>query len=131
MPFEQAELYCQSMRGHLSSIQSRAENEFVFKLNPILKAIRWIGGTRNLSDPDNFYWTDGTELDLIGSDEYANCTNSFDNVCLFMEDEPNNLNGNENCLQQGKKDSRLLVGQWNDGNCNFPRQFSCKRPSKF
>ena len=140
LQFAEAEAYCQTMDAHLVSIHTKAENDFVFGLNPLIKAMRWVGATRvrkaeGEDDPIPFVWewTDGTDFDLFESGEYtciANYNETSPSECLFRMGEPNDYNGNDDCMVMGAKNFEVdeaFEGQWNDGFCFFDRQFACKR----
>ena len=130
------------MNADLASVHSKAENDFVFGLNPQLDKLRWIGARRmRESEPPNptpeefnFQFVDGTPFDILDDPAYAMCNPMFlDNRCLYQTGEPNDLDPGENCIVQGSRDPNALVlpGQWNDASCGFTRQFVCKRASKF
>lgn len=142
MSFDDAQAVCEGMNSNLASVHSKAENNYIFNLNPQISKLRWIGAIRNRSaEPVNptpsqfvFRFIDGTPYDVLDDPEFADCNPSFlDSRCLFQTGEPNDLSPGEDCIVQGSRDSNALVlpGQWNDAACGFQRQFVCKRPSEY
>lgn len=135
--FDDAEQFCQSMSGHLASVHTREENEYIFSLVSNQSPIRWIGGRRirKIDTPDlapfTWKWTDGSPFTIFESDTFSCISNlltpdSDISSCLFREDEPNDFNNREDCLSMG---GGGFPGQWNDAQCRFTRQYICKRPS--
>ncbi|VDK60507.1 unnamed protein product [Cylicostephanus goldi] len=65
-----AETLCRSYGGHLASIHSSSENDFVAELSKMGKTwtdwhdLTWIGLME--PHPNDWYWTDGTEVDYTG-----------------------------------------------------------------
>ncbi|CAJ0922828.1 unnamed protein product, partial [Mesorhabditis belari] len=66
MRFDAAEAYCASRKGHLVSVHSQEENDFVQELAKTIdsKALFWIGLKRNPNKGDAFEWTDGSSVDF-------------------------------------------------------------------
>jgi hypothetical protein len=57
-----AEASCSSLGGHLASIHSRAEYDFILDLLPGYFFI-WIGGIRGAADASEWTWSDGSVWD--------------------------------------------------------------------
>lgn len=122
------------MGGDLASIHSKAENQFVYNLDPRMKQIRWVGGKRvrdGTPFPFAWKWTDKSRFDLF--DQYDGCTPDVD--CLWSkgadgEAEPNDLKGEEDCVQMGHKTQCFNAGCWNDAKCDLRRNYVCKRERK-
>merc|ERR1712115_318448 len=101
---DQAQKNCQKEGGHLASIHSEAENNFVANLTNGVSI--WVGGTY---DPTNqtWMWVDGSPLTFTG----------------WPDDEPS---GDGNCMLTNWGGD----GEWNDRPCNqrgFSAKFLCKR----
>jgi hypothetical protein len=130
-----AEARCVQLSAHLTSVESKAENLFLFNLNPSLKGIRWIGAVRNRTStsirPYSWSWTDGKPFNIFS--EYAGCRPDVD--CLWQtganssNPEPNDILQKESCIQMGHN-LAVNSGAWNDAECNVARHFICKRPGK-
>ncbi|XP_077998784.1 lectin BRA-3-like [Glandiceps talaboti] len=100
-----AESACKSFGGHLASIHSRQENEFVVGLLPSSQKV-WIG----LNDKDwegEFAWSDGSDV------EYTNWANNA----------PDDKRG-EDCTAYNP--SLTTSSQWDDMDCNKEYKFVCK-----
>lgn len=99
--------YCQSAKGELASIHSRAEVEFIRNLNYTKYHDLWIGLTRD----SNFgwAWTDYTSLGFL------NWAPGEPNEA-FHPGEPSD----ENCVEMRSD------GSWNDNNCMEKRGFVCQ-----
>lgn len=121
LSFDDASAACSALGASLASVASRAENEFIFNFNPVIKSDRWLGGRRSASG--SFEWTDGTPFDIAA--DFAGCTPGVD--CLWTMGEPNNLNNVEDCIQMGLKGA-TTPGGWNDAQCTFLRDYVCKAP---
>ena len=96
-----AERHCVEQGGHLASVHSDQEKDFILSLVHSVKF--WIGGN-DREDEKEWVWSDGSDFDYS----------------LWGTGQPNNWNNDENCLlfTEEKK--------WNDGGCNGTRQFVCK-----
>ncbi|XP_036375393.1 lactose-binding lectin l-2-like [Megalops cyprinoides] len=101
----EAESHCVSLGGHLASVHSEEENNFVKKLtlsyNPSDGRF-WLGLTDCYKE-GTWRWSDGTETDFTE----------------WNPSEPNNANGGENCLLP---DAR---SKWNDARCPIGYRFMC------
>uniref|UniRef100_A0A0N5A1P4 C-type lectin domain-containing protein n=1 Tax=Parastrongyloides trichosuri TaxID=131310 RepID=A0A0N5A1P4_PARTI len=96
-----AEHSCTKWDGHLVSINSEAENDFVKKLH---KNVVWIG-LNDLQNEGEFINTDGTKL----------------NYCNWKIGAPDNKEHNENCVEHDSS------GRMNDVFCFMARSYVCKR----
>lgn len=94
--WEEAKNICEKMGGHLVSINSQAEQEFVAQIvdkSSFSKGLYWIGGYRNSIDKYQWYWCDGTKF-------------TYEN---WNDGEPNDLGSNEYYVHMYKSS-----GKWND-----------------
>ncbi|XP_031175117.1 ladderlectin-like isoform X2 [Sander lucioperca] len=102
-----AELFCQSAGGHLASIHSDAEHEFIRNnTNQVSSTDKnaWIGGFDAMKE-GIWMWTDGSQF------YYQS----------WGGGEPNNCCGGENCLLINWRDN------WNDGTCSSQLPFVCSK----
>uniref|UniRef100_A0A8C9ZTB6 C-type lectin domain-containing protein n=1 Tax=Sander lucioperca TaxID=283035 RepID=A0A8C9ZTB6_SANLU len=93
-----AELHCVSQGGNLVSIHSLEEENFIKSLIKNFdhaQGFTWIGLSDIHKEGNTWFWSDGSVVDY-----------SFWNA-----GEPNNSNGNENCVCKGSG-TKL---RWNDG----------------
>uniref|UniRef100_A0A3Q3LR21 Ladderlectin-like n=1 Tax=Mastacembelus armatus TaxID=205130 RepID=A0A3Q3LR21_9TELE len=107
MTWPDAEKNCQSLGGNLASVHHDIDYQVVQNVIYIVKGTgpAWIGGT-------NWRWTDGTPF-------------NFSNWGIG---QPDNYQGNENCLQistEGK--SPKCRRFWDDLNCQTPLPFVCAK----
>jgi hypothetical protein len=101
-----AKARCEQEGGHLTSIHSPEENQFLATLSP-QNSIVMIGGN-DLETEGTFVWTDGSDWD------YQN----------WRPGQPSNAGGVEHCAEMGWGGETL----WNDQPCNYPRgEFICKK----
>ena len=66
----------------------------------------WTGGKRSATCSTEWVWSDGTPLNFTGWDS----------------DEPNNINGNEDCINISSD------GTWNDMPCAEGLYYICEKP---
>ncbi|VDI69866.1 Hypothetical predicted protein [Mytilus galloprovincialis] len=68
------------------------------------------------------YWIDGTDEIIKGYWVWASTGKpiSFTN---WVHNEPNNVHGNEDCLEIGNWNK---VGTWNDASCSVEDNFICE-----
>jgi hypothetical protein len=97
----------------LASIHSDAENSFVYNLRPDPSALRWIDPERNRLNTTAMVFVnrDGSPFDY----------NAFN----VGSNEPNDLNGNEDCVQMGV--SLFWNDRWKDHPCFIKREYVCKQ----
>lgn len=95
-----AELYCENLGGHLVTVTSQEEQEFIESINNQKK---WIGGYRHTGWDNTWYWITGEEWD------YTN----------WGEGEPNN---SSNVISNENKAS-VWPKFWNDLNLNSREQY--------
>lgn len=100
-----AEAYCNSFGGHLASIHSQAEEDFLYSLLGAV-SITWLGAT-DKNQEGVFVWTDGSDWD------YSN----------WDSGEPNQGPGDGDCLGFYLDGTRA----WYDRACNDPyASYICK-----
>lgn len=110
LTWDEAEIVCTYHNGHLASVHDRDLGQHLFTLagrnakTPHHLGGRSVGGV--------WHWTDGSTFD------YTN----------WLVGEPNNQNGNEECLAVGQPDFGTGA-QWNDRRCgrNQASPFMCQR----
>ena len=105
LSWHDAEVYCQGEGGNLVSVHSKAENEFVARLDSALWSL-WLGGTDVTSRDNRWLWSDGSPF-------------SFKN---WRKNEPNNDREIEDCLELWKNDF-----VWNDIKCSTRMRFVCQK----
>lgn len=73
LSWKDAEAYCVEQGGHLASVNSKGEQNFLVNLteNEPVDNI-WIGGYRLQDDKDTWYWTDGSDFDYTNWDSWEN-----------------------------------------------------------
>jgi hypothetical protein len=105
-PWPDAEMYCASQGGHLASIHSSAENDFLCQeVNAFSHDKCWIGLSDEAVEGD-FVWTDATPTDYLD----------------WAPGEPNG-GRNENC---GQLDRYYPDETWNDEPCDEALRFICE-----
>ena len=110
LSWQDAENYCVREGGHLASIHSKEENDFVAKLaSPVVgRAEPWIGGN-DITAEGSWAWSDGSNFSFTS----------------WGEKQPDNTGNNENCLTT----NWWNAGQWNDLSCFLQdrvKHFVCK-----
>ncbi|XP_063075564.1 neurocan core protein [Engraulis encrasicolus] len=102
--WEDAEKDCREHSGHLASVTSSLEHDFV---NGLSRENTWIGLNDRTVEED-FQWTDNNDL-------------IFEN---WQENQPDNFfAGGEDCVVMiGRED-----GKWNDVPCNYNLPYICKK----
>ncbi|EPB80772.1 lectin C-type domain protein [Ancylostoma ceylanicum] len=116
---------CQSSKppGHLVSIHSEEENNFVRKLagDNNYKGAAWIGLTRNGTESDDWKWTDGSKVDFEKWYWYqpSGCCGRFDPLrCASI-------------YLDSQWTAKHPKPYWQSSGCNLVMHiFVCKRPSK-
>lgn len=116
--FDAAEIACIARDAHLASVNSIEENDVVYNLQPDAVTPRWIGARliRTATPqvpPFNYVWTDGTP--------YA----PFDGA--FIDGEPNDFRGKENCVSMGRTFDNSVPNRWNDADCQLQQSYVCER----
>jgi versican core protein len=106
MTWNAAKPRCEQEGGHLTSIHSTEENQFLLTLLPQNHVV-WIGAN-DLDTEGTFVWTDGSAWDFEA----------------WKAGEPNNHGGGEDCTDFGYGGETL----WNDLPCNRKwGGFICKK----
>ena len=100
--WNEAQTHCRNYGGHLASIQSYQENDFIYKL--MGGVATWIGGYKHLTW--FWIWDDGVKW------SYTN----------WNAREPS---GDGRCLEM----FRGWNGRWNDKPCHYKIQAICKMRS--
>ena len=103
----QAEDFCQREGGHLASVSTSDIDDYI---NQGFES-------HNLDT----VWIGGTDVEEEGTCKWADC--SPWNYTLWGHGEPNNLGGDEDCLEQ-INDS---AGRWNDDDCPLKKAFVCSK----
>ena len=110
LSWHDAEKNCQREGGHLASIHSKEENDFVSKLvSPVAREEAWIGGS-DLTSEGSWVWNDGSSF-------------SWTN---WGRRQPDNAHRKEHCLTTNWG----TLGQWNDLGCSRQsrvKKFVCKK----
>ena len=96
-----AESHCVEQGGHLTSVHSDQEKDFILSL--VHSGWFWIGGN-DREDEKEWVWSDGSDFDYS----------------LWHKEQPDNWNNEEDCLLFTEEN------KWNDGGCYGKRQFVCK-----
>nr|XP_009859990.2 macrophage mannose receptor 1-like isoform X2 [Ciona intestinalis] len=104
---------CHSMGATLARIKTKQVQDFVMEkitLSPSVTLMDfYIGLKRFNSSSTGFQWNDGTMV-----------TSGYTKWAI---DEPNNMGGNENCVQLYYS----WNGVWNDVPCSWNRRYICER----
>ncbi|HEY6561776.1 MAG TPA: lectin-like protein [Polyangiaceae bacterium] len=98
-PFSEARDVCAAAGGHLVTLETEAEHGFVAGRFSIEV---WLGASR--TPANDFAWLTGAPL----------------SYSAFGNGQPNDANGNEDCLAQTRFDA------WNDVDCSQQRRFVCE-----
>ncbi|VDI51334.1 Hypothetical predicted protein [Mytilus galloprovincialis] len=90
--------YCRSVGGHLATVESKQEKDEIHEFSKFHSA--------------GDFWLDGID-DVHESDWRWASTYSIINPTFWHPGQPDNLKGNEDCLEVRIGDN----GQWNDDDC--------------
>ena len=110
--FQEAEEVCASFNGHLASVHSSEELQFIW--NKVARRNNVMLGGNDMKEEGTWTWTDGTEM----------------NFTAWHKNEPNNNLGVEDCLlfiSWHDPKSQVILG-WNDIRCGATARdpFVCK-----
>jgi cysteine-rich repeat protein len=108
LSWDEAQSFCLAGGGHLVTISSKAENDFLYKtLMPFLgpTSPRWIG-INDKTTEGVFVWASGEPVTFT-----------------FWNSGEGGVNASEDCGEQ-----RWLDGRWNDKNCSLAQLFICEFP---
>ena len=107
--WDEAENTCNQENGHLTSVLSNEEVNFIRCLqDPAAIHKTWIGAKRI---GNGFEWSDGKGFE-------------FEN---WRTGQPNNQGGQENCIEVDSDPGQSSHDQWNDVPCSNKRNFVCKK----
>jgi hypothetical protein len=107
-PYLEAEAQCAQNGGHLASIHSQVEHDFLTSTAfGMAFSDHWIGFNDRAAE-GAFAWTDGTPVDFT----------------FWAGGEPNDFGGNEDCAVLWIASG----GPWNDADCNIPLRYVCRLP---
>ncbi|XP_052085772.1 perlucin-like protein [Mytilus californianus] len=98
---------CQAHHSELAIIETMEENMFIYSITTKL------GG---------FFWLDGTDEFSEGQWEWASTGDSLD-YSNWFPGEPNNSNGQEDCLLTGGVYNTF----WNDSPCSNQIKYICEK----
>ena len=102
LEWTEAEIHCQGEGGHLASVHSAEENNFLSGLDP---NELWLGGTDSTSE-GTWTWSDGTILSFTG----------------WKSGQPDDMGGNQDCLYTNNHGA----GAWDDLSCTIELKLICK-----
>ena len=108
--WKDAEAYCVENGGHLASVNSSGEKDFLVELTKSRSAdLIWIGGYCIKDDMDTWYWTDDSDF------KYKNWA-AIENYDGSTLDFPMNMEGNcyYLCYYNTLEQSGLTYGSWID-----------------
>ncbi|XP_071950015.1 echinoidin-like [Antedon mediterranea] len=119
-----AENKCQSFttwiaKGHLVSIRSKEENEFVSRL--------WNSATDGLvtREPYATYWIGLTDARYEGTWRWSD-TNQLATYTNWDRNQPDNHSGNQDCVTVWNRSGLQTI--WDDKQCNAVQGYVCKLP---
>jgi len=103
--WDAAESHCNDLGGHLASIHSRQEHDFITSLTNDLTQYVWIGANTEKFGL-NWAWTDGSYF------KYSN----------WGSGQPNQSGGAQHCMDLLASSGR----KWNDNQCHKKVDSVCK-----
>jgi len=106
LSWKNAENHCKQEGGHLASVNSKEENDFI---RTISSGVFWLGLTDFKEGV--WIWSDGSPF-------------AFNN---WSGSGPSNSGGNEDCVHGTQEEN----GNWNDINCASTFNFMCKKDMSF
>ena len=118
--------------GDLAMILTQGTNDLIQSLIPtssVNAQLRpWIGGLQvNGPEPKGVWvWTPDFNLNIFDKGVFNNFATNSSSPPIG---EPNNLGGDENCLQMRVDGILSNPGQWNDNPCYKLFPYICVRPS--
>ncbi|XP_038076947.1 macrophage mannose receptor 1-like [Patiria miniata] len=109
--WSEAENYCHKLGADLASVHGQDEQDFLYGLvSGENSGDFWIG-LREFGKNGKYRWADNTTLDYDA----------------WVTGEPNDFNGEEECVEMYPRLDSETGGNWNDQNCGTPRNFICKK----
>ncbi|XP_022088512.1 macrophage mannose receptor 1-like [Acanthaster planci] len=105
LTWSEADAFCNNHGGHLTSIHSFAENDYIRSHTSPVNKNYWIGLREKVAGGVHI-WSDKTEF-------------YYDN---WNSGEPNDHAGEEKCVEMYP-----TSGKWNDMACGIPQPFICKK----
>jgi hypothetical protein len=91
---------------HLVTVDDAKENAWIDQVVDSYNTGEWWIGLNDIATEDDFVWEDGSPLNFLN----------------WHTDEPNNLNGDEDCAEL----NYWTTGTWNDKNCAEARYYICE-----
>nr|BAC54022.1 C-type lectin 1 [Anguilla japonica] len=105
--WREAEFYCMIRGGHLASVHSNVEYQFLRELNKASDpqdSMFWIGLT-DIRKEGTWVWSDGSAVDFT----------------TWNPGQPDDWQGNEDCVHANVPEQK----NWNDVDCSTPYRFIC------
>ncbi|XP_055007351.1 CD209 antigen-like protein 2 [Boleophthalmus pectinirostris] len=106
--WQESRQYCQERGADLTIITSVQAQTFV----GTFRGRRWIGLTANQSEPREWRWVDGSQL----------------NTSFWASGEPNNEYNEEFCAETN---FRHALNSWNDESCSYRLLYICQKKLPF
>ena len=123
MNWANAESHCTEQGGHLASVHSDQENEFILGLSSSEQF--WIGGNDEEVEGE-WVWSDGSDFSYSfwkrgQPNNWESNEGSGDYYYYYLYEDDDNLDYKVDCLLFNEHNN-----SWNDGGCNVDRHFVCQ-----